>query len=305
MAANRPFLVRVQEQAKRFADLPEVTRAITDAELLEDVRVAHSDIYEGFSKAISPEARYWRGYWDTPAFTEKQRFLSLPATFRKFFELRRWNTERTTVLSNRPHVSGTGGRFGVVMLPHFRRLEFIPVIRSDEVAPWELVFETGPIELHYATALAGSTASTLNMNPTPTVGNYVAQNDYYAGAIVYIVSGVGLDQYNQVKSFDAATDIATMMDDWDTTPDDTSVYEIRPWVPGGAGVYDEIIAWRMALKYRRIRTDDGEAERECSREIKTLFTSAIKAVGDVNTDSGNRIRSSRPGRNRQIWKSRG
>lgn len=294
MAAVRPFLVRVQAQAKRFADLPEVTRAITATELLEDVRTAHASVYEDYAKNISPEARYWRAYWDTPSLTEDQRFLALPPSFRKFNELNRWNSDRKIILASRPQVAGTDRKFGVVLLPHSQRLEFTPLVTANEASNvWELMFETKPIELHYATALAGSTSTTLKMNSSPTVGEYIARTDYYCGAVIYILSGTGIDQYNQVKSFVAATGVATMMDEWGTTPDDTSVYEIRPWVPGAAGVYDEIIAWRMALKYRRMRADDGEAEREAVREIKTLLESSLKVVSDMSTEHAPKFRGPR------------
>ena len=161
MAATRPFLLRVVEQSKRFADLPEVTKGITADESIEDVRTAHAQVFEDFSKAISPDARYWRSYWNTPDLVEDQRFLRLPPAFRKFWKFTRWDDSRKSVLNQRVQVPGTDGKRGIILSPHANRLEFSPLVSPNEVASWELAFESGPIELHYGTPVNETSQSSV------------------------------------------------------------------------------------------------------------------------------------------------
>ena len=138
---------------------------------------------------------------------------------------------------------------------------------------------------------------------TPTLGQLYAIDDYYVGATVYIVSGKGINQYVDIDEFTGSTRLAEIRagQEWAEVPDDLSVYEIRPWVPGLAGQFDELIAWRASLKYRRMRPDSPGAEQSAVREIKGLMSEALRQVIDVNTDSGPRIRNPRLNRHRQIW----
>lgn len=139
------------------------------------------------------------------------------------------------------------------------------------------------------------------MDDSPTRGEYYAQDDYYIGSRLYIVSGPGLEQFNGVSAFTASTNLAELTDDWTVVPEKTSVYEIRPWVPGGPDQFDEVVALRASLKLRRIRGDDPRAESATHREIKHTMGEIIRHINDVNTDKGQSWYRPRTSRNRLIW----
>lgn len=136
---------------------------------------------------------------------------------------------------------------------------------------------------------------------SPTVGELYDQNDYYIGARPYIVSGFGIEEHNGVKAYTETTRVAELTDDWSEVPDDASVYELRPWVPGGPDQFDEVIALRASLKLRRIRGDDPSAESAVHREIKHIMGEIIRHIADVNTDKGQSWHRPRTSRNTSIW----
>jgi hypothetical protein len=56
-------------------------------------------------------------------------------------------------------------------------------------------------------------------------------DDYFNGWIIKITSGTGSGQVRLITDFDTVTQLATVSKTWDTTPDNTSVYEIyQPFV---------------------------------------------------------------------------
>lgn len=143
----------------------------------------------------------------------------------------------------------------------------------------------------------------LILDTTPAEGQYYARDNYYTGATFYIVSGPGIEQYADCGAFSATGAKATLVAGMEfvDVPDSTSVYEIRPFIPGPAGHFDEIIAWRACLKYRRIRPDAAESEASAIREIKHIKGDAMRLVVDRNTDAGPRFRGPQFNRQRSIW----
>jgi hypothetical protein len=55
-----------------------------------------------------------------------------------------------------------------------------------------------------------------------------AVNEFYDGMIVHIIGGTGVGQSRIVKSYVGSTKVATMVEAWATTPNNTSVYVVRP-----------------------------------------------------------------------------
>lgn len=74
------------------------------------------------------------------------------------------------------------------------------------------------------TMQAGSTASTAVLAASTSFGD-----DLPRGSVLLIVSGTGAGQSRLVIDWVSTTDTATVSPDWDTTPDNTSVYE---WLYG-------------------------------------------------------------------------
>lgn len=80
--------------------------------------------------------------------------------------------------------------------------------------------DTGLIPLLTGTAGAGS-------GTTITLTGGVASNDYYNGALVYILSGTGAGQARFITDYVGGTTVAAV-DAWITNPDNTSVFAVLP-----------------------------------------------------------------------------
>jgi hypothetical protein len=149
-------------------------------------------------------------------------------------------------------------------------------------------------------------ADRIFFDQAPAKGQLLNRADYYTGARIFIVSGDGIEQVNSVTDFNEQGIVTTLLseavllENWATVPDKDSVYEIRPWLPGRPDEFDEIIAWRAALKYRRIRGDDPPGEGAALREIKHIRSEMLRRM-DVNTDKAPSIPRPRPARSRAIW----
>jgi hypothetical protein len=76
--------------------------------------------------------------------------------------------------------------------------------------------------LHAGLAQTGA-ATTITLASTAS-----SVNDYYDGHIVQIQAGTGAGQARIISSYVGSTKIATITEGWATTPDNTSVYIIRP-----------------------------------------------------------------------------
>lgn len=64
-------------------------------------------------------------------------------------------------------------------------------------------------------------------------------NDYWNDYEIQIIAGTGAGQVRTVSDFDAATDKIIVDSNWDTNPDNTSVYSLcNRWTEVGFGLYD-------------------------------------------------------------------
>jgi len=72
------------------------------------------------------------------------------------------------------------------------------------------------------TAQAGSTSSTINLDAGAS-----GDNDAYNGYQITIDGGTGAGQTRKIIDYDGGTKVATITPDWDTTPDNTSTFQIK------------------------------------------------------------------------------
>lgn len=72
------------------------------------------------------------------------------------------------------------------------------------------------------TAQAGA-SSTITLDASAS-----AVDDFYNNNVVQIIGGTGSGQANLIESYVGTTNVATMRNDWATTPDATSVFVIHP-----------------------------------------------------------------------------
>ena len=71
---------------------------------------------------------------------------------------------------------------------------------------------------HYGTAQAGGT-NTITLDAGES-----SVTDYWAKSAVQILSGTGAGQVNRATTYDGTTKVLTVVDNWKTQPDNTSVY---------------------------------------------------------------------------------
>jgi len=134
--------------------------------------------------------------------------------------------------------------------------------------------------LHRATAQAGG-LNTITLGvagAAQTLGTIRTIHKYYDGMLIEIMSGTGAGQINRVLSYNGSTKVATMVENWTTTPDATSVYSIvSPIVED----YHELIPLGGAIRAKGIKTEDdtsdiGAVYSTLLDEMKTSLESRIE-----------------------------
>ena len=80
---------------------------------------------------------------------------------------------------------------------------------------------SAPPIAHSGTAQSGSTSSSIIL-----AAGASASDNFYNRTLIYIKSGTGAGQARVISGYTGASKTAVLMDDWITTPDNTSVYDI-------------------------------------------------------------------------------
>jgi len=111
------------------------------------------------------------------------------------------------------------------------------------------------------TAQAG-TASTITLS-----ANASAVDEKYQDLIITITAGVGSGQSREVASYNGTTKVCTMSDDWTTTPDNTSVYQVE--IDGFyISTYQNVVynnkAYSLAGEDPEVYIDYDDAESACT-----------------------------------------
>lgn len=95
---------------------------------------------------------------------------------------------------------------------------------STTFEAWLEGFETG-------TAQSGSTSLTIKL-----ASGASSSNDKYKHRVIYIRSGTGAGQIAFIHAYVGSTRVASILPDWHTTPDNTSVYIIIP-IPAAVNLW--------------------------------------------------------------------
>ena len=96
-------------------------------------------------------------------------------------------------------------------------------VSPDATSEYQVVPDDTPLVVDHGLATAG----TVN---TITLRSYASAVDsIYNGAIIAIIAGTGRGESRIVESYVGATRVATVCDNWDVTPDTTSVYVMMPY----------------------------------------------------------------------------
>jgi hypothetical protein len=211
---------------------------------LDDLRTVEVQIWEQLLSAAGQESTLGRCE-HTVTLQNGVSFYPLPGNFRQFlgFE-RRQDGDRKNVIDRLKSISmydlGPGieildGQQGMMVRPE-------PVLDGDQ--NWTLVYLKGPVLLHYGTA-ASVTSNTVVAPATPTAGELVALDNYYAGSILRVYAAdLGAPQTRVIESYNATTRTFTLRTPFSTTPTGTVKYEICPALPEP---YDGIYALDAAI----------------------------------------------------------
>lgn len=139
--------------------------------------------------------------------------------------------------------------------------------------------ERRPDSMHYDLAQAGSTSSTLKLAAS---ANSVTDGFYAStarGCVAMIVAGTGIGQARLGTGYTAATRVLAVSPDWSTTPDNTSVYDIKPY-PAQLSV-DVITAIQNGLATNTMLSDVQTDVDGVLTDTATIIAGISAMQGDV------------------------
>ena len=149
-------------------------------------------------------------------------------------------------------------------------------VNPDATSVYEIHAFSSILVAHHGVAQA-ATASSITLAATAS-----AVSDSYVGSVAYISSGTGVGQVRLVTAYDGATKIATVSNNWTTTPDNTSVYKI---LPVGRVIVDSLAADAMtdiadAVLSRGV--DNVEATADVGSLAELILAAFESALAGVN-----------------------
>jgi hypothetical protein len=141
----------------------------------------------------------------------------------------------------------------------------------------ELAYDgtAGAVTVHgiidQGTANSGSAADTFVLRAAQSLPDRAS-----AGWVVYIASGTGASQARICSAFTTADDTCQISPDWDTTPDNTSVYKIYATPPSAGGGSGGLTASEM-------RDALGLASANLDTQLSTIDTNVDAILVDTGT----------------------
>lgn len=154
---------------------------------------------------------------------------------------------------------------GVLLLSEQRGMIVRPTPSLDAAQTWVLVYQKGPVTLHYAQAAKFTINAVQKGTPAADAGSIIAMDDYYNGSLLRIYDGsTGVPQTRQIVDYEASRGVFVVSPPFSPTPTGTLKYEICPMVPPE---YDQIYALDVALMNSSRRRNRRWADLERQRRI--------------------------------------
>ena len=124
-------------------------------------------------------------------------------------------------------VSGTGAGQTRLIAEYNGTSKVATVDRAWDTNPasgsvYEILPFSSILLADHGTAQAGG-ASSITLASTAS-----AVTNAYVGSVVYLSSGTGVGQARVITAYNGTSKVATISDNWTTTPDSTSVYKVLP-----------------------------------------------------------------------------
>lgn len=88
--------------------------------------------------------------------------------------------------------------------------------------PEEILFKDG----HTKSIIETGTVQTATLDSITLAASASSEDGYYEGMFIKITGGTGSGQIRQIDDYDGTTKIAKVKNNWDTIPDNTSIYKI-------------------------------------------------------------------------------
>jgi hypothetical protein len=239
------FISRYLAAVDRNLGDPVQAKRYPEADKLLDLWRIQVQVWEQLLSASGQESTIGRAE-HALTIEDGVSFYPLPGNFRGFIGLeRRQDGERNQVIDRLDSISMFDAGPGVEILDGQAGMMIRPEPDVDTAeSDWVLVYQKGPIFLHYGQA-AAVTAGTITFAASPTKGELINLDDYYAGSLVRVYSATtGMLQTRQITAYNATTRVATLQTNWGTTPTGTILYEICPVLPNP---YDDLYALDAAI----------------------------------------------------------
>jgi hypothetical protein len=144
-----------------------------------------------------------------------------------------------------------------------------------------------------ATTLATGAAQAGTASTIQLVATSAFADDELNGNIISIVNGTGRGQTRAITDYDSATDTATVAPNWDTTPDATSVYEVKGGSANVFSIADQV--WEEAQADHATAGTFGEIATEIA---------SIRSDGGGGCCGGLGCLAGVSRRRRDIWRDR-
>jgi hypothetical protein len=106
-----------------------------------------------------------------------------------------------------------------------------------------------------------------------------ATNDFYNGHMIVLTGGTGLSQAKFITDYVGATKIATVAEDWLTTPDATSVFVIIPFPASTEGDISDVLS-RLTVTNSQVLIIKSDTS-----DIKSHLTAIATVTSDIQSDT--------------------
>lgn len=280
---SQSFIQETIELVKDNLGDPHTTRRLTDARILRDLHIAQRDIWERLLQVSGQEGSVGRAE-ATITIENGKALYALPGNFRHFISMeRRLDGERNRVSARLPSIGIYDSGPGVEILSAERGMHVRPEPTIDGTQGWTLIYEKGPVPLHYAKAGGVSDTALVGGTPGTSAGEFVLMDNFYNASMVRVYqAGTGAPQTREVEVFTAETRTFKMRHAWDVKPTGEIWYEVRPALPSE---YDHIYALKVAIM-NCTRRQQSQRKRELQRDYKEAWFACINHFNSNVADRG-------------------
>lgn len=259
---------------------------------LRDLHNADRVIFESILQATGQEGSAGRAE-TTITLTNGQAYYALPGNFRQFIRFEhRLDGDRNMVdarmksipmFDDGPGIEILSAERGAILRPE-------PVLTEDQ--DWTLIYERGPVLLHYAKATAiGDQSLTLGV-PPKDAGQIVRIDDYYNNVLLRVYQAtLGAPQTVEVADYAAESNTCTLRHPWTTKPTGEVWYEVRPTLPEH---YDVAYALYVAAQKCTPRRQDA-LKRELLIDYRRVWNACLSYFNSNVADRGPARMNAYPG----------